>query len=277
MPISPLNRKQDICAIAKYIAALLVVNGHMFLFNGGPAEMTGFMNLGACCVGLFFFFSGYGLTYSYRTKGDAYLKNFFRKRYIRLLIPLVTAYLITLPIYAVCKGPIKAETLATTLIWGGPYLKFSWYVSEIAVVYLLFFIAMKIGSTYRLKLLILTTLIVALTLGLLITRQPLWYAVSLPGLIIGIWYGEYETRIISQITTKRLRLLTFGFASLWIFFWQWSILGAPILAAYRYAFAASFLSVIFFALTAICLLLCVKASSRVVKLIASGGGNSLIL
>lgn len=258
MVIIPLYKKQNLCTVVKFIAALLVINGHLFLFGGNNTELCRFMNLGTCCVGLFFFFSGYGLTYSYATKGNAYLKNFFNRRLVCLLLPLVTAYIIALPVYTLINGPIHISTLLSTLLWGGPYLKFSWFVSEITVVYLLYFIAMKSGGTRIAKLTRLTLLIVVLMGVLFATSQPLWYSVSLPGFILGIWYCEFEKSILSRITNTRICLTLLVSFLIWLICWQWNSFGAVYLPEYRYAVVASFLSVIFFTTFIIWILLSVN-------------------
>lgn len=72
--IIKLSQKRSLCDWVRYIAALLIVNGHLFLFYNPESILTPYMNLGACCVSIFFFFSGYGLMTSYERKGDAYLK-----------------------------------------------------------------------------------------------------------------------------------------------------------------------------------------------------------
>lgn len=244
--MSPLYKKQNLCNAVKYIAALLVVNGHMFLFGGGSHDLCDYMNLGACCVGIFFFFSGYGLIYSYSTKGNGYLKNFFSKRLLKLIIPLITAYTLALPIYALIQGPVRLDTFLTTLLWGGPYLRFSWFVSEIAVVYLMFLIAMKMGGCLLSKLTRLTLFIVVLMGMLFATSQPLWYSVSLPSFIIGIWYCGVEKSILSRITNTRICVAMLGSILIWLICWQWNSFGAVYLPEYRYAVVASFLSVIFF-------------------------------
>lgn len=51
-----LSSKRQTCDVAKFLAALAVVNGHIFLFGNYDGILVRFMNLGACCVALFFFF-----------------------------------------------------------------------------------------------------------------------------------------------------------------------------------------------------------------------------
>ena len=246
MTFSKLSDKTTLCTYIKYIAALLVVNGHLFIFGNPSSSLTPFMNLGPCCVSLFFFLSGYGLAYNYEKKGNTYLKSFFTRRITKLIIPLIVAYAVTLPVYLWLKGPIEWQEVFTTILWGGPYLKFSWYVSEILVVYILFYIAMRIGSDFRGKLNLLTLGIIAMMALLFIARQPLWYIVSLPGFIAGLWYKYFESRLLKVLTVRSLITLAAATAIIWFIAWQWRLTGNKILTAYRYEFTADFISALLF-------------------------------
>lgn len=139
----PLYQKRNLCGMSKFIAAMLVVNGHLFLFHYNNPMLAKELNLGSESVSLFLFFSAYGLIHSYRQKGKAYLDGFIRKRVVKVILPLITAYMIALPTYYFCVGEFSISEVISTLYWGGPFLKFSWYVTEIAVLYLLFYLVFK--------------------------------------------------------------------------------------------------------------------------------------
>lgn len=64
-----LSNKRIITDITKFIAALLVVNGHTFMYYSGMPEVVSWLNLGAQCVSLFLFFSEYGLMCAYENDG----------------------------------------------------------------------------------------------------------------------------------------------------------------------------------------------------------------
>ena len=235
------------------MAALLVVNGHIFLFGNPTSPLTRYMNLGPCCVSLFYFLSGYGLIYSYKTRGNAYLKSFFSRRFIKLLMPLLVAYVITLPIYSLLKAPIDWQEVFSTILWGGPYLKFSWYVTEIAGIYLLFYITMRLKAKLVNKLITLSVEILMLMTVLFFANQPIWYIVSLPGFIAGIWYEYYEKRIISKITFQSLIFFIAITVLIWFIAWQWHYTGGFILTAYRYEFISMFVSALLFPIIVIAL------------------------
>lgn len=233
-----LSQKRVLCDWVKYIAALLVVNGHLFIFSNPESEFSKFMNLGACCVSIFFFFSGYGLMTSQRQKGDAYLKGFFRRRILKVLMPLFTAYAITLPVYALLRGPIDWMTVFKTLTWGGPYLRYSWFVTEILVLYAVFYIVMKTKCGIECKRNVLTLLVLVIMALFMITRQPVWYIISLPGFIMGIWFQAYEDKL-SGILSKDFILLTS--VVIWFFTWQWQLIGHDMLTAYRWEYLSYYI------------------------------------
>lgn len=256
--MQPLYKKINLCNRAKYIAALVIVNGHLFLFGSDYKEMAQFLNLGACCVTFFFFISAYGLLTSYQNKSNDYLKSFCKKRIIKLIVPLITAYLFTLPIYNLLIGPIDWQKVFLTILWGGPYLQYSWYVSEIIIVYLLFFLVTKWKGTSSNHVVYLSFSILLLMAILIFTKQPLWYIVSLPGFIIGLWYQKYEITIITFFKGKHHYIYLFILPLLWIIFWQWSSTGGLLLYQYRYEYIAKYLSNIFFITFVIPLLLKLK-------------------
>ena len=259
MDLRTLSEKQSLCTVIKFIAAWLVVNGHLFIFGNPSSPLTRFMNFGPCCVSLFLFFSGYGMIYSYKKKGDVYLKSFFSRRFVKLLIPLAIAYIITLPIYSFLKAPINWNDVFSTIFWGGPYLKFSWYVTEIAGIYLLFYITMRLKAQLVNKLIILSVEVLTLMSILFIANQPIWYIVSLPGFIAGIWYEYFERRVISKISFQSLITVITAAALVWFIAWQWHYTGGNFLSAYRYEFISMFLSATLFPVIVIALTFTVRS------------------
>ncbi len=243
---TPLHSKRSLCDIVKYLAALAVVNGHMFLFGPYKSGLTPFMNLGACCVALFFFFSGYGLTHSLKEKGNQYLRTFFSRRLCKIILPLFIAYAITLPVYGIIKGPIDWNLVWSTLSYGGPYLKYSWFVTEIIAVYILFYASMSLGLGYIGKLFVLTILVFILMSALFYLHQPLWYIISLPGFVVGLWFQHYESRLCYGRSQAALIIFVLVAGVLWFLTWQWGLAGKQIFPQFRYEVIAMIMSNVFF-------------------------------
>lgn len=220
-----LSQKRQLTDIIKFITALLVVNGHLFMYYSNMPQLTQWMNLGAQCVSLFLFFSAYGLMCAYERKGQEYLQGFFTRRICRVLIPLVTAYAVSLPIYAIFKGVIDWQNVFNTLAWGGPYLKFSWYVTEIVVLYVLFYFCAKFSKSDKGLAYILSVSVVMLMLALFVTRQPVWYINGLPCFILGIWYKRHESDVIAFMDRARWSVFTV-LALFFIVEFQWHYVSA---------------------------------------------------
>lgn len=111
--------------------------------SGEDAGILLFMvDIGVCFVGMFFFFSGYGLYTSLRDKPD-YLKHFLRKRLPSVLVPFYLCnFVFILGSYLWGYRFQKGELL--------PYLtgvilmnSQMWYIVEILVLYLLFYVVFR--------------------------------------------------------------------------------------------------------------------------------------
>ena len=239
-----LSEKRQFTDIVKFITALLVVNGHLFLFGGGPHAWTQEMNIGPLCVSLFLFLSGYGVMCSYERKGEAYFKGFLTHRLGRVILPLVTAYIVTLPIYRIVRGTIDWHTVFSTLYWGGPFLQYSWYVTEIIILYLFFYVTMK-SSMNKLKKIYTLTFVVLLMMGVLfVARQPIWYIESLTVFVIGVWFQRYERIIYTKILTgaKRVNIvILLSLVFLITFHWHFIAERIPALSTFRYQYVSCYI------------------------------------
>ena len=104
----------------------------------GP--ITVFNDLGFLFTGVFFFFSGYGLLTSYRTKPD-YLKNFPGKRLPAVLIPFWTINLLIVLLNRFVYGINKSLAADLKEIFGITLVNSNgWFVIEIVILYLIFYV-----------------------------------------------------------------------------------------------------------------------------------------
>jgi len=103
--------------------------------------------VGILFVGAFFFFSGYGLIKSLKTK-ENYLSHFFRNRFVTILVPFILVNIIYLIVFSAFNliegekphgfiGVLKA-VLGINLINGN-----AWYMIVIAMFYIIFYIAFR--------------------------------------------------------------------------------------------------------------------------------------
>lgn len=253
-----LSQNRNWTNLLKYIAAILVVNGHIFLFYSNFPSISRWTNLGSQCVSLFLFFSAYGLMYAYHMRGKSYLKNFFSRRILKIIIPWVVAYAISLGVYSMFHDHIDWNDVIQTIGWGGNYMQFSWYVTEIAVLYLLFYVSAKISrNDFQLSCL-LTILVVVMMSVLLLQKSPLWYMLGLPCFIFGIWYQRYEQyieNVLCVLIRNKFQAISIAVCLLMLFVllyqWYYIRLYISFLSAYRYEYIAMYSSNIIFTILVI--------------------------
>lgn len=121
-------------------AAVAIILHHLsqdLLEDAGPFRFLS--ECGVLFVGIFFFFSGYGLYTSLRTKKD-YLKGFLRKRLITILIPFYMCIAVFTIASCICGARYKTKRLLSVLSGWSLINSHMWYIVEIAVLYLAFFI-----------------------------------------------------------------------------------------------------------------------------------------
>lgn len=129
-------------AILGFCAAGIMLH-HMsqtiYFANEDPGILLFMVDIGVCFVGMFFFFSGYGLYSSLRDKPD-YLKGFLQHRLPTVVVPFyVCNFVFILGSYLWGYEFAKGELL--------PYLtgvilmnSQMWYIVEILILYLLFYV-----------------------------------------------------------------------------------------------------------------------------------------
>ena len=105
----------------------------------GP--ITVFNYIGFLFTGLFFFFSGYGLLYSYRSK-ENYLDNFLPKRLTAVLLPFWFINLIIVVVQIFYEKEVLSFCGALQKVFGAILVNSNgWFVVEIVILYLLFYCA----------------------------------------------------------------------------------------------------------------------------------------
>lgn len=103
-------------------------------------------------VKIFFFLSGYGLVCSYKKKGDAYLKGFFSHRIAKIAIPFIVAVIPYVIMFSNTNYylPDTSLTLKNMFLlffkYGYTVVYNAWYVVELIILYVLFYISFKISK-----------------------------------------------------------------------------------------------------------------------------------
>ena len=113
-------------------------------FAGEDAGILMFMvDVGVCFVGVFFFFSGYGLYTSLRDKPD-YLNGFLKKRLPVILIPFYMCNFVYIAGAALCGYSFQKGELLPYLTGYTLMNTQMWYIVEIFFLYLSFYLVFKL-------------------------------------------------------------------------------------------------------------------------------------
>lgn len=129
------------------IVAVLIVLHHLAQLLGnlqmeqGPLAYLEYV--GVCFVGLFFFFSGYGLFYS-KNHSANYFKGFFRKRLSKVLVPFYFCIIIFVGFSLMMQMPMQPAEMIVYLSGWWLLNNQMWYVVEIVFFYIAFYCVFRV-------------------------------------------------------------------------------------------------------------------------------------
>lgn len=115
----------------------------IYFANEDPGILLFMVDIGVCFVGMFFFFSGYGLYSSLRDKPD-YLKGFMRKRLPAILVPFYMCNFVFILGSYLWGYEFKKGELLPYLTGGILMNSQMWYIVEIFILYLLFYLVFRL-------------------------------------------------------------------------------------------------------------------------------------
>lgn len=202
------NLTKDNTAAIRGICVLLVIFHHLgqvFRYEGVIANISNYF--GGVSVGLFFFFSAYGLCVQYKKYGSGYLKKI-----ILFKIPKIYAYLIIANIiyYLTLEYPLMEDDLRAALFrifcldWTRRPNQDAWYLYTLIVMYALFvcvfffdkFIKNKNVTVVIMALIPVVYIIVVNAIGYHINYTGLWlYGRNIQMFSLGILYAAYKAKI----------------------------------------------------------------------------------
>lgn len=181
----------------KGIAALGVVASHTLPVS--TYSFLAYLTVGHLWVGIFFFLSGYGLSFSYRNKKN-YLKGFLWSKIKRIYIPFVIAQILYL--FAI-RMAWNRLLLSIPKVFGlGLVNSVLWYILEILVLYILFWAEKKIIKRENDDIiwifLIVSFIFVLVIIDAIFEIGPFWYVSSIT-FLIGYLFGNRMDRISCKI------------------------------------------------------------------------------
>ena len=177
--------------VLKGLMALGVIFNHLS-FELDYIYLKPFKYIGVV-IGLFFFISGFGLTISMETKKDYF--STFKSRILKVLIPFAISFGIY-TIYWIIMNEIKDKNIFSIV-------KYSWYIYEIILLYLLFYIFYKNFDFKKATIIFSVILIIILVSMFYLKFAVHWYRSSL-SFIAGIIIAKYKKQISIFLNRKWL-------------------------------------------------------------------------
>lgn len=186
----------------KGFAAIYIMLSHLI---HSPFWQLGFFLFGGgyLFVGVFFFYSGYGLKKS--SEKSNYLDGFPKRKLVKIYLPFLLAETCYTLVTALYNGDCShfiikclGIELSNTILW---------YVIEILALYMLFYVFEKCGIP--------TIMYAIVWVGFALVASYLdigsWWYVSTPCFILGIICAKYESRIcmIKRVWWKKVVSLIF--------------------------------------------------------------------
>ena len=157
-------------------------------------------NFGVGFVGVFFFFSGFGLYESVQKK-ENYLKGFIKTRLPSVLVPFYSAVAVFVTVRIAYEGPGNPGTLLMYLTGVKLINSHMWYIVEIVFLYLLFYVLFRLIKNRSLALMFLFFFCMALV-AFSLTRghgdawfQGEWWYNTTLLFPFGIWFGKHKEGI----------------------------------------------------------------------------------
>lgn len=189
-----------LCILIHHISQAFITGNSLIL-----GQLLG-RSLGYFSVGMFFFFSGYGLMFSYINKKDAYIKNFPKTRilpfYIIILILSATYWLFftALKIYSP-----PAKRLIQSLFFGGTVISKGWYLQAILVFYLLFYFSFRFIKSAKAAITVFSFFIVAYCVGCFYFGLAMYWYQAASAIILGALWCANKSGIDSFLAKSRAR------------------------------------------------------------------------
>ena len=182
-------------------AAVAIIVHHLAQELAENAGAIGFFTeLGVLFVGIFFFFSGYGLYTSLKTK-ENYLKGFLKKRLVTILIPFYMCILVFTA--AECIRGTRFTPLQLLGVLSGwslinPHM---WYIVEIAILYLAFYVIYRLIKNRTAATVVMGIFVIAMMAGSLMLAHG--KDMSASGWFQGEWwYNSSFLFVIGIIVSK---------------------------------------------------------------------------
>ena len=187
-------------------AAVAIIVHHLAQELAETAGAIGFFSeLGVLFVGIFFFFSGYGLYTSLKTK-ENYLKGFLKKRLVTILVPFYMCILVFTVAACITGMKFSPVQLLAVLSGGALINQHMWYIVETAILYLAFFVIYRLIKNRTAATVVMGIFVIAMMAGSLMLCHG--KDMSASGWFQGEWwYNSSFLFVIGIIVSKHSEAL----------------------------------------------------------------------
>ena len=177
----------------KGLLALLIIFHHISQKITTGENFSNFEYMGRYIVALFFFLSGYGLYFQYSNNAN-YMKNFLRKRLVRIFIPFYV-FIVIYVIYRATLGEVINVDFFlsfwkdhSNIIYNG------WFINSIIVLYVIFYISF-VRKDSKTSFYILTVLTLVYIFWKAYQDHGDWEYVSIMAFLLGVFWMKNRSLI----------------------------------------------------------------------------------
>lgn len=189
MVVSDILSKENTLPIRGFVA-ILVLLSHFQL-------MWPISNIGYLCVAIFFFFSGYGLMYSYLVNSN-YIDSFLQRRLPSVIIPYWSSCIVYIILITILGYQFSIKVIFIGIL--NPFLdsfrfiSVAWYVCVIVLFYILFYLSFRFFSGK--KALFFLTIGLFLYGILAVKFKPDYWSMSFSTFLLGLLLGYFNDKEI---------------------------------------------------------------------------------
>ena len=218
----------------KGVFAVIILYSHMrqYLFlsdtfvNNSYIEVLKY--LGQMMVTMYLFYSGYGLMESLKQKPN-YRKHFLKNRFLKILLHFDIAVLMYIILQMILgKQYLMSEYLESLVGWTSVGNS-NWFIFDILVLYLFFYLSMCLADRYGRKFNIhlgSVVLIISLLFSVLLwfflhhIKGQSWWFDNILAFPLGIWYSLYRSKIETWLRNSWRYYITFFILTITLVVWR---------------------------------------------------------
>ena len=269
-PLSSINSKDYLslstCKSYRGLFAILVILLHLAQRTESGILFRYFTFTGMLPVPFFFFLSGYGLQKSYIVKSDKYRDGFLLKRVPTVLIPYIIITTIYWLMHFFLGHYYSLQEVIHTYIIGWPIAEFSWFIVNILVFYVIFWLLMHLCKKHYLMMILggFIWYILHFIFCYKMKYGGFWY-VSSQLLVIGMFWALYEQNIINLFKKKYIILTILSAGLFFIFSYLPSLISPNNKLNYILVNLSPYLTRIFFVISILALFLKIQFGNKILN------------